>query len=301
MIVTDDAAPAGAPLVSVWVISYNQEAYIEEALRSALDQDYPNLEVVVSDDASTDRTPAIIAALAQENPGRLVPLLNTVNRGITANSNVALRHCRGKYIAFMGGDDVLLPGKIAAQVAWMEADADRVLCGHQVEVFYEDGAASHPLNRHLPAGQGAEHVLRDGSFGATSVMVRADRLPAHGFDERLPSVSDYMLYIDMLADGGTFGFVPGTLARYRKHSANVTGNLEKLMGDLTRYFDIVDERHPHLARLTRRGRVRQTMYDLGVFYLKRDRKREARREFLRAVRAEPSFLKAWIRLGQALG
>jgi glycosyltransferase involved in cell wall biosynthesis len=299
MVVADDAR-GDTPLVSVWVISYNQEAYIEEALQSALDQNYPNLEVVVSDDASTDATPALIAAMAQRHPGKLVPILNAVNGGITANSNIALRQCRGKYIAFMGGDDVLLPGKIAAQVAWMEADADRALCGHQVEVFYEDGTQSHPLTRHLPEGRGAEHVLCSDTFGATAVMVRADRLPAYGFDERLPSVSDYMLYIDVLAQGGTYGFVPGTLARYRKHSSNITNNLAKLTGDLSTYFDIVDERYPQFARLTRRGRVRRTMYDLGVFYLRGGRKADARREFLRAIRSEPTFLKAWIRLGQTV-
>lgn len=289
---------AASPLVSIWVIAYNQEGYIAEALQSALDQDYPNLQIVVSDDASTDRTPAIIADMAKRHPDHIVPILNVVNRGITANSNIALRRCEGVYIAFMGGDDVLLPGKISAQVGWLEASPNRVLCGHQVEVFYEDGSMSHPLTRHLPEGQGPEHVLRDGSFGATSVMVRADRLPTNGFDERLPSVSDYMLYIDILASGGEFGFVPGTLARYRKHNANVTSNPEKLMSDLSTYFDIVDERYPHLAHLAQRGRVRQTMYDLGVFYLAEGRKRDARREFFRAMKAEPAFLKAWVRLAQ---
>ncbi len=295
-----DRNASGVPLVSIWVISYNQESYIEEALRSALDQDYPNLEVVVSDDGSTDRTAAIIDTVAQRYPDRVVSILNKVNRGITANSNIALRRCTGKYIAFMGGDDVLMPGKIAAQVAWMEADPERVLCGHQVEVFYEDGSPSPPLTSRVPVGGGPEQVRRAYTFGATSVMVRTDRLPTHGFDERLPSVSDHMLYIDMLASGGKFGFVPGTYARYRQHSTNVTRDFSKLVGDLRTYFDIVDKRHPQLVRLTRRGRVRRTMYDLGVFHLRQGRRAEARREFLRAIRAEPTFMKAWIRLGQAL-
>lgn len=287
-----------APLVSVVIVAYNQQDFIAEAIQSAVDQDYPNLEVVVADDASTDDTPAIIAEFQVRFPKRVVPVLNTVNGGITANCNSALRACRGKYIAFMGGDDVLLAGKIAAQVAWMEADPERVMCGHQVEVFYHDGSPSHPLMKSLPEGTGAEHILRHGTYGAVSVMVRAAALPPYGFEPKLKMVSDYMLYVEILAKGGSFGAVPGTLARYRKHSANVTNRVEKLAGDLATYFDLIEQRYPQYAALARRGRVRNLLYDVGVSLLRQGRKAEARTNFLAAIRSEPTFFRAWIRAAQ---
>ena len=283
------------------IISYNQEAYIAEAVESAVLQDYPNLEVVISDDGSRDRTPELLRELERRHPGRVRAVLNPDNVGITANSNRGLRACTGEYIAFMGGDDVLLPGKVAAQVAWFEEDPARVLCGHQVEVFYEDASRPpHPLTPRLAAGSGADAILRDGTFGATAVMVRADRIPPHGFEESLPVVSDHMLWVEILANGGTFGFVPGTYARYRKHSANVTNDPLRNIGDVERYYDLVAARYPHLRASCRYGRRRHVDYDVGVALMAAGRGREARRRFLRVLREEPLFAKGWIRLLQTL-
>src|SRR5579875_3125076 len=131
------------PLVSVHLISYNQKDYIGAALSSILDQDYQSFEIVAADDGSTDGTAEIILEFAEKYPGKIIPLVGGKNLGITGNCNRALEHCKGKYIAFIGGDDLFLPGKISAQVKWLEADEKRIMCGHQVEVFYEDGTPSH--------------------------------------------------------------------------------------------------------------------------------------------------------------
>ncbi len=219
-------APVMPPLVSVLVISYNQERYIREALESALQQDYANLEVVVADDASRDGTQAIIQDLARRYPQRLKPIYNPHNVGITANSNIGLRACSGELIAFMGGDDVLLPGKVTRQVAWFNEDGRRVLCGHDVDWIDAGGA---PLGIRssdlvpLRAGRGASGFIRNGSpYAATSVMVRRLRIPAYGFNSALPVVSDWKLWLDVIRTDGTYGFIPGIHALYRRHRDNVT-------------------------------------------------------------------------------
>ncbi|RMH41572.1 MAG: glycosyltransferase [Gammaproteobacteria bacterium] len=215
------------PLVSVLVITHNQEKYIREALESALEQDYPNLEVVVADDASNDNTPAIIHELAYRYPQRLKPVFNQANLGITANSNIGLRACSGEFIAFMGGDDVLLPGKITRQVSWFAQDDRRVLCGHDVEWINSSG---EPIGIRssdlvpLTGGLGASGLIRDGNpFAATSVMVRRSRIPAYGFHPALPVVSDWKLWIDVIGMDGVYGYISGVYAQYRRHESNVTG------------------------------------------------------------------------------
>lgn len=221
--------PAMQPRVSVMVISYNQQRFIREALESALTQDYANLEVVVADDASTDATQSIIRELALLYPQRLKPIFNPRNVGITANSNIGLRQCSGELIAFMGGDDVLLPGKISRQVEWFAQDQRRVLCGHDAEWIDEKGAALGlctsdlvPLN----AGRGASGFIRNGTpFTAASVMVRRARIPDYGFDPALPVVSDWKLWIDVIGTDGIYGYLPGVWARYRRHRDNVTAKL----------------------------------------------------------------------------
>ena len=287
------------PKISVHIIAYNQKDFIREAIDSALAQDYPNLEVVVADDASSDGTADIIAGYARDH-GRVVAVLNPENLGITRNSNAALRACSGEFIAFMGGDDVLLPGKIGAQAAWFANRPERVLCGHQVEVFYQDDSRPpHPLSRHILAGTGAETFIKHNPFGATAVMVRANRIPPYGFDETLPVVSDQMMWVDVLRDDGEFGFVPGTYARYRKHDANVTRDPFANLGDVERHFANVTERYPQFASAVRWAITRRLHYDVGVALSAAGRKGEARRKFLAAIRREPWFAKAWVRLAQS--
>lgn len=214
------------PKVSILVISYNQEDFIREALESALRQDYDNLEVVVADDASQDSTPAIIRELARRYPRRLKPIFNPHNIGITANSNIGLRQCSGEFIAFMGGDDVLLPGKIARQVEWFAQDYRRVLCGHDVEWIDERGAQLGILTSNLVpvhAGEGAARFIRFGTpYTAASVMVRRSRIPLYGFHPALPVVSDWKLWIDVIGTNGIYGYIPGIWAQYRRHRKNVT-------------------------------------------------------------------------------
>lgn len=289
------------PKVSVHIISYNQADFIAEAISSAVEQDYANLEVVVSDDASTDSTPDIIREFANRYPGRVKPVINPVNLGITGNSNAGLAACTGDLIAFMGGDDVLVPGKIAAQVAWFREGSARVLCAHQVEVFYDDQARpAYPLSRHMISGKGAEEMIRHQPFGATSVMIRSDALPPWGFREELQVVSDIMLWIDILASGGEYGFVEGTYARYRKHDANVTNDPFRHLDEVRRTLALTRRDYPQYAAAVRYAEVRRLLYDPGVAMLAAGRLKEARALFRGTIRAEPTFVKAWVRLAQSL-
>lgn len=100
------------PLVSVHVITFNQAHLIHETLQSILAQDYANIEIIVADDGSTDGTANIISEYANQYPSKIIPLVAGPNLGITGNSNRGLQACKGKYIAFIGGDDLFLPSKI---------------------------------------------------------------------------------------------------------------------------------------------------------------------------------------------
>jgi len=215
------------PLVSVFMPCFNQEEYIEESIEGALDQDYPNYEVVIGDDGSTDGTVDIIKRYARRFPDRIVPLINQEHLGITGNCNRTLRACKGKYIAFDAGDDVFLPGKLSAQVAWLEEDESRVLCAHQANLIDEDSRIIGLLPETVPSwakeNRGNKWLVRYGNFlPGVSVMARRSSLPIYGFDERFPLVSDWKLWIDSVGRDGVFGSIDGAYANYRVHSGGVT-------------------------------------------------------------------------------
>ena len=233
-----------APLVSVSIITYNQAQFIHEALQSALSQDYKNIEVVVSDDGSTDGTAEIILEYARRHPGKVVPLVGGPNLGITGNSNRALKACQGKYIAFMGGDDTLLPTKVSKQVAWLEADKDRVLCYHDVDVYdSESGKSLYLWSQKYRFRMGnAKSVVKYGTFfAATSVMVRYPHQLHIVFNENIPTASDWLMWIEILErQVGYLGYVEGVYARYRRHPNNITSTGSHQLHDLMATIDAIE-------------------------------------------------------------
>lgn len=227
---SQDTGDPDAPLVSVAIIAFNQEDYIGSCLQSVIDQDYRPLEIIVADDCSTDRTRQVLTAFRDRHPDLIRLVLAEENRGITGNSTVAHRACHGKYIAWLGGDDLMCPGKLSAQVELMEANPSVNICYHDLDVFDSDTGLSlrrfSGLNK--PRQGDVRALIRYGTFnGGSSNMVRRTCAP-DGFDSRIPVTSDWLYWIQTLTDGGQIAFIPKVLGRYRRHDDNVTDqDLEK--------------------------------------------------------------------------
>ncbi len=284
----------GSPVrVSVHIIAYNQVGLIDETVQSALAQSHPDLEVVVADDGSTDGTVARLEAYAAAHPDRF-RYVTGPNVGITANSNRGLAACSGELVAFCGGDDVLLPGKIAAQVAWFAAHPDGVLCAHEVEIFRSQSGevlgGDAKRSRRAQGGVGPEALLRHGNlFAACSVMVRRSAIPPYGFDERLPMVSDGKLWVDVLAGGGRWASLPGVWARYRRTGDNVTNRwFERCYAEAMASRAYVDAEHPEYAAANARGRV-QLMFRRGIHHLSAGEIADARRYLGGAMALDPTI------------
>ena len=212
------------PLVSVAVIVYNQEDYIEACLDSILAQTSRPIEIVVADDGSTDRTREIVRRYIDAYPGMIVPVFAARNAGVTANSTAAHRGCTGKYIAWLGGDDIMAPDKIARQVAVMESDDDIALCYHDLDVF--DSDTGQTLRRFSELNRPREgHIgtaIRYGTFnGGSATMVRRDQAP-DGYDPRIPVASDWLYWVQCLRTGGRIVYIDAIMGRYRRHARNVT-------------------------------------------------------------------------------
>ncbi|ARC91068.1 hypothetical protein B6A42_01460 [Vibrio coralliilyticus] len=218
-------------LVSVPVITYNQEEFIEETLESILNQSYNHIEIIVSDDCSTDKTVQILKNYAKKYPNIVKPIFNSDNKGITENSNTALSACRGKYIAIIGGDDLFKPNKIEKQVQFMK-DTECTVSYHNAEVFdHYTGNIERLFNRPGNTYQGsAKEVISKGCFFcACTIMFRREDLGKIGFDTRLPVASDWKLIIEILArTKGKIAYLDDTLSKYRRHEHNVTRKLHKV-------------------------------------------------------------------------
>jgi len=246
---------ADYPLVSIMIISYQQADYIEEAVESALCQDYCNAEVIVSDDGSTDGTDEKILAMAEKYPGKVLPIVGGPNLGITGNSNRALKACNGRYVAFQGGDDVLRPSKIRRQVEWFQSNPGFAMNYHDVDVFESRTGRTlyHWSDRFFYREGGAEVVIKHGTFMCgTSVMIDRKLCPHVWFDSKIPVTSDWLFWIEVLAAGnGKIGYLAIDLARYRRHQANVTSSKSYYLTEFLDTLDIVDTKYPAYGKYTR--------------------------------------------------
>ena len=127
------------PLVSVCVITYNQAEYIGQAIESVLSQDVKfDIEVVIGDDCSTDDTRKILDKIKLENPETIeLNYLSTKGAGIPGKENFISTYnkCRGKYIAFIDGDDYWTdPHKLIKQVKFMEEHPEYSMCHHKCKI-----------------------------------------------------------------------------------------------------------------------------------------------------------------------
>jgi predicted O-linked N-acetylglucosamine transferase (SPINDLY family)/glycosyltransferase involved in cell wall biosynthesis len=132
------------PLVSILIPTYNGEAFIAEALHSALSQTYQNLEIIVSDDNSTDNTLNIVQQI-QHHSQITIGVFTHPNYGLVGNLNFCLKQARGKYIKFLFQDDLLEPNCIEEMVNLAEQDPNIGLVFSPRRVMITSGSESNPF------------------------------------------------------------------------------------------------------------------------------------------------------------
>jgi hypothetical protein len=131
------ALPASGPLVSVVVTAYNAEAHLSTAIGSILDQSFREIELIVVDDCSTDRTEEIVRR-AEEMDGRVRYMGLRENRGTYMAKNEALRSAKGEYIALCDSDDIWTSDHVAQHVGVMEAGPETVLSTSEWLRLFDD-------------------------------------------------------------------------------------------------------------------------------------------------------------------
>lgn len=184
------------PLVSVVIPTYNRAAFLTEAVDSVLAQTCTDLELIIVDDGSTDRTAMMVAEIADPR----VNLISLPHSGSPARArNAGVERAGGRYVAFLDSDDVWDSSKLADQLAALSSRPDCRWCNSGVRIVDEAGAP-HPRWRTHPAppeGWIIEPLLRRQVGMSTSTMLvdRALLLEVGGFDEAFLSGEDYDLCV----------------------------------------------------------------------------------------------------------
>lgn len=208
---------------SVLIDTYNHERFIEQAIVSVLEQDFPaaDREIIVVDDGSTDHTPEIVKKFEPR-----VRLLRKENGGQASAFNAGIPECKGEIVAFLDGDDWWTQGKLQAVASTFDAEASVGLIGHGITEVFLDGRQHAELLREVPrfridseAGARA-FQLRKSFLGTSRMTFRAALLRQIGkvpealrfqADEYLFTLAGFFADVMILRDSFTF---------YRLHETN---------------------------------------------------------------------------------
>jgi glycosyltransferase involved in cell wall biosynthesis len=211
------------PKVSVLMLTYNHERFIEQAVRNALAQETPfAYEIVIGEDCSTDRTREILTRLADAHP-QLRLLFREKNLGGPQNMLDTYQACRGEYIALLEGDDYWTDSaKLRKQVEVLDVHSEWSMCFHRAQLVDEHGI---PTGRFLPdlewAAQPSLETLLHGNFIATqSVMYRAGLVHSFPLEFRSFVNGDWLIHILHACHGG-IGFLPDVMSCYRVHQSGL--------------------------------------------------------------------------------
>jgi glycosyltransferase involved in cell wall biosynthesis len=216
------------PLVSVAICCFNGERYLEKTLHSVLAQDYPNFEIVIVDDGSTDGTAKIIERFANQH--KCVRPFFRSNHGLPASRNHSFGHAKGEWIAVIDQDDQWYPTRLSRQVEIARDyptaglifcdvhhidESDRVIARHMSIYAIPDSF--------IPKGDAGNLLLRQGCFSASvSCLIKRETVQAVGpFDESIPYVCDYDYFIRAGFEVD-FAYTRDSLAAWRHHAEQAT-------------------------------------------------------------------------------
>jgi glycosyltransferase involved in cell wall biosynthesis len=258
-----DRKPEGAPrpLISVCVATYNQAGYIADCVASVLAQEGPfELEVLVGDDASTDATREVLAAFGERHDARLRIHRHEPNVGGCRNYQWLIERARGEFIAHLDGDDFWLPGKLRAQLQFLQDHPGASAVYANAVVVAADSSPLGFFNNPQPELFDARYLLGRGNFlHHGSLMYRAaTRQLVLGIDR---TYLDYRHHL-RLALAGSLGYVNQVLSGYRSGVGNsittrdpdaVASIYWEALEDATSRADLADAIRSSLAHLLADG------------------------------------------------
>jgi glycosyltransferase involved in cell wall biosynthesis len=255
---------AGRPLVSIIVASYNYEKYIGQTIQSVLSQTYPNWELIISDDCSTDNSVEIIRSFSDDRITLLTTDTNTGGRHVAEAYAIS----KGEYLCSLDSDDFIAPDKIEKQLRFLEHHPEVDVLGTFVVEVDAEGDATEDRNGHeawfnrdIDLNQ-PESWAWQNHLAHSSVLMRKslyDRIGPLNHD--LFITADYEFWARCVVQKVVFQVLPEKLTYYRYHGGNVTHkDPERLFLECAYIFYSILS--PHLIEIGRADLVIDTILDL---------------------------------------
>jgi glycosyltransferase involved in cell wall biosynthesis len=288
-------------LVSVVMCCHNHEKYVAQSMDSVLNQTFPDLELLITEDCSTDDSAKIIARYEQKDP-RVHAVYHPKNMGVSKTVNDGLDRVNGKYICFLDSDDLWIENKLEKQLKTLNKDDSKILWS-EGEVINSQGEKTGELvtqHMRLPptkSGYLFEPLLKELIIYRQSMICRADYVKNIRFDPQFRYVNDHRFIVDLAVDH-EFLFIPEILAKYRVHGTNISKEKplvwakEKVL--LREYF-----LRQYDNRMSNRTRA-DINYQIGFYIAQLGKNKEAKKYYLEALKIDHTHVNSTLYTARAL-
>lgn len=208
------------PLVSVIIPAYNQSHYLAAAVQSVIDQTYPDLEIIIVDDGSTDNTPQVTRQFSDSR----IRYIRQANRGLAAARNTGINAAQGELLSFLDSDDLFLPEKIEVLLREFEFDSDLGFVAGQAQLIDQNGfRLDHPFFTRLNP-EPAELLLGNPFHVGSVLLQRSWQIKVGLFEESLRSYEDWDYWLRLVLAGCRMKVIDQPVSLYRFHTAQMTRN-----------------------------------------------------------------------------
>ena len=254
------------PVVSVILQTYNRAGMLRGAIESVFAQTFTDWELIIVDDGSTDETPQIVESY-QQGTGA-IRYIRLPHQGFVKTRAAAVAQARGTYVTLLDDDDVFLPGKLARQVAFLDANPEFGLVYSSVDLVDGDGRFLERLP-HRPAHNYLELVEYGCVISGHAALVRRvcfDRVG--GFRDDLPTASDYDMWL-RIGRAFPIAFLPDVVGLYRRHGDNLTTRYTEEYATHRAIYHELGQRDNSAALRTRLARAHARLNrELAIFHYK---------------------------------
>lgn len=224
-------------LVSIVVLSYNSQFTIERTLDSIINQTYNNIEIIISDDCSTDSTIDVVKKWYNHTSfsGGFLILTSKHNTGVTANVNRGVKAANGAVLKILAADDTLEKNAISIYMKYYKVYGKNVICQSKVNLIDENDAllngngeisvsSLESAYSKLSESNQLHNLLKGNFIVAPAVgLISKSIIIRYGyFDERFPMMEDYPFYLKMACNGITFKLIHFKLVNYRISSKSIS-------------------------------------------------------------------------------
>jgi cellulose synthase/poly-beta-1,6-N-acetylglucosamine synthase-like glycosyltransferase len=290
------------PKVSVLMPSFNYARYLPAAIQSVLSQSYSDLELIITDDCSTDESREIVEHFRRLD-SRVIPVLHEVNSGLARARNSGLAISTGEFVALCDADDVWLPHKLETQIKCFQAQVELGIVHSDSAIIDAAGKLTGQQFSSLWHRRGQRtsgylfEVLCEQNFLCVpTVVLRRQAIEyAGGFEENLRSLEDWVCWIKV-SRKYPFHYVKEPLVQYRMHGSGLSSNPKGMAQNRVKAFRFLLDTFSDIPL-----RLRSKMlYSLGVSHLETGDFREAATAFLDSARANPLQIRSWVRCCQSM-